>query len=152
MRVWCFLVFLGLGGSCALAQPARNAPADQPPTEAQSAALEQAVAPYVQTARESYPGARARFLAGLPAGQTFYVVTRLSDASGHSEQAFIRVRVIEGGSITGTVSTPLRLVKSVSAGQSYTFSEADLVDWVITKPDGSEEGNLVGKFLDTYKP
>jgi hypothetical protein len=58
----------------------------------------------------------------------------------------------EGGSITGTVSTPLRLVKSVSAGQSYTFSEADLVDWVITKPDGSEEGNLVGKFLDTYKP
>jgi hypothetical protein len=152
MRARYFFISLGLCASCALAQPAANAPADQPPTEAQNAALEKAVAPYVQTARETYPAARARFLAGLPAGQTFYVVTRLSDASGHSEQAFIRVRVIEGGSITGTITTPLRLVKSVSAGQSYTFSEADLVDWVITKPDGSEDGNRVGKFLDTYKP
>jgi hypothetical protein len=31
-------------------------------------------------------------------------------------------------------------------------SEAELLDWLITKPDGSEEGNVVGKFLDTYRP
>jgi hypothetical protein len=26
--------------------------------------------------------------------------------------------------------------------------EPVLIDWLITKPDGSEEGNVVGKFLD----
>jgi hypothetical protein len=33
-----------------------------------------------------------------------------------------------------------------------TFSETEMVDWVISKPDGTEEGNVVGNFLDTYEP
>ena len=37
-----------------------------------------------------------------------------------------------------------------SFGDSYQFSESDLLDWLITHPDGSEEGNFVGKFLDSY--
>ena len=32
------------------------------------------------------------------------------------------------------------------------LAESDLLDWVIRKPYGSEEGNVVGKFLDTYNP
>jgi len=154
MRVSGLLIFLALSWSCALAQLAPKAPADNPLplTEAQSAQLEKVVAPYVKSARETYPAARAKFLAGLPTGQTFYVVTRLSDTSGHAEQAFIRVRLIEGSSVTGTISSALQLIRGRTAGQSYTFDEADLIDWVITKPDGSEEGNVVGKFLDSYKP
>lgn len=31
-----------------------------------------------------------------------------------------------------------------------TFPETDMLDWPITRPDGTEEGNFVGKFLDTY--
>jgi hypothetical protein len=27
-----------------------------------------------------------------------------------------------------------------------------LLDWLITRPDGTEEGNVVGKFIDTYRP
>jgi uncharacterized protein YegJ (DUF2314 family) len=154
MRTLTLLSCLTLYGAPALAQLAPNAPADQPLSlnAAQIAAVEKAVAPYVKTARETYPAARAKFLAGLPAGQTFYVVARLADPSGHSEQAFIRVQTIEGGAITGIISSHLQLIKDRSAGQSYTFDESDLIDWVITKPDGSEEGNVVGKFLDTYKP
>ena len=29
------------------------------------------------------------------------------------------------------------------------FNEKDILDWLIAKPDGSEEGNFIGKFLDT---
>ncbi len=36
--------------------------------------------------------------------------------------------------------------------QEYSFNEDELLDWLISKPDGSEEGNVVGKFLDTYGP
>ena len=32
------------------------------------------------------------------------------------------------------------------------MKESDVLDWTISKPDGTEEGNFVGKFLDTYKP
>ena len=31
------------------------------------------------------------------------------------------------------------------------FPESELVDWVITHPDGIEEGNVVGKFLDEWQ-
>ena len=37
-------------------------------------------------------------------------------------------------------------------GQSYTFPEEDLIDWMVARPDGSEEGNVVGVFLDSYRP
>ena len=148
------LIPLALSGSSALAQLAPNAPPDQarPITQEQNAEIERAVAPYIKAARETYPAARARFLAGLPQGQTLYVVTRLSDPDGRWEQVFIRVQTIEGDSITGIISSHLQLVRSFTAGRSHSFRDADLVDWVITKPDGSEEGNVVGKFLDTYKP
>ena len=36
--------------------------------------------------------------------------------------------------------------------QPYTLPDSEVVDWMFSKPDGSEEGNVVGKFLDTYKP
>jgi hypothetical protein len=31
--------------------------------------------------------------------------------------------------------------------QRYTFSEEELIDWTLTSPGGSEEGNFIGKFL-----
>jgi hypothetical protein len=36
--------------------------------------------------------------------------------------------------------------------QPFTFPAGELVDWMIARPDGSEEGNEVGKFMDTYVP
>jgi hypothetical protein len=72
--------------------------------------------------------------------------------SGVLEQVFIAVERINDGKITGTISSNLALVKDYKRGQRYTLAETDLLDWLISKPDGTEEGNFVGKFLDTYKP
>ena len=43
-----------------------------------------------------------------------------------------------------------QVVSGYAYKQPYSFPESELVDWLIAKPDGSEEGNVVGKFLDTY--
>lgn len=43
----------------------------------------------------------------------------------------------------------MNLVRQYRRGDHNELKEADLVDWLISKPDGSEEGNVVGKFLDT---
>lgn len=114
--------------------------------------LDAAIALYVTQAKASYPQARSRFLAGLPSGERFFAVTRVGGGDGKWEQAFIRVRSIADGKITGTISSKMSTVTSYHLGDPYEFAESDLVDWVIVKPDGSEEGNVVGKFLDGYKP
>jgi uncharacterized protein YegJ (DUF2314 family) len=133
---------------------APNAPKDAPvgvTADSMQARLFALIEPHSVRARAAYPEARARFLAGLPAGQSFFAVTRLRDAEGRLEQVFIAVDGIREGKITGRIWNQIRLVRGFRAGQSHTFPEAELVDWMITRPDGTEEGNFVGKFLDEMR-
>jgi hypothetical protein len=44
------------------------------------------------------------------------------------------------------------VVRGYHVRDPYPLPEADLLDWLITKPYGSEKGNVVGKFLETYRP
>jgi hypothetical protein len=128
-----------------------NAPKDRPYALKDTRGFDEQIAPYVAQALQTYPDAKARFLKGLPRGNVFFAVTRIHDDKGRFEQAFIRVRSIRDGIITGAISSQLSLVKGYSTGGSYQFKESELVDWVIARPDGGEEGNFVGKFLDTRK-
>ena len=148
------LTVIVLGAPLALGQLAPNAPKDQPQevTDQQLARLEKAIAPYVASARQTYPAARSKFLGGLPLGEHFFVVARIFDSAGRWEQVFIRVQTIQDGVITGVISSDVTLVTRYKPGQTYTLRESELVDWVITKRGGTEEGNVVGKFMDTYRP
>jgi uncharacterized protein YegJ (DUF2314 family) len=137
----------------AAAEPPRagsNASKDEPvqaSTSVERENLEREIAPYVERARKSYPDAKKRYLAGLPRGHRFSVVTKLH-SPGHEEAVFVTVTGIKGDQVTGHIDSEVRGVAGYKAGDSYTLPERDIVDWVIVKPDGSEEGNLVGKFLD----
>jgi Uncharacterized protein conserved in bacteria (DUF2314) len=137
-----------------LAQRVPDPPSDQPlPIQAkQAAALDAAIAPYVSQARKSYPRAKLRFLQGLPSGQTFFVTVRLEDSKGHSERVFVRVVEIHGTTVSGSIADDVILVDGFKIGQKYSIDESEILDWLIAKPDGSEEGNFVGKFLDNYRP
>jgi len=137
-----------------LAPLAPNAPIDQPKAvkSAEVRKFEEAINPYVKKARKTYPDAKRRFLAGLPSGQVFFLSTRLSDSTGRWEQVFIEVKEINGGKVKGLIASEIESVSGYAHGDSYTFPESELIDWTISKSDGTEEGNFVGKFLDTYKP
>jgi hypothetical protein len=131
-----------------------NAPKDQPVDvrgQDKAKQLEDAIAPYVEQARKTYPQARKRYLDGLPPGHTFYVVTKLRDANGTIEQVFIAVSGIQDGRISGRIANDLRSVRGYKNGDPYSFPEGELIDWLISRPDGSEEGNVVGKFLDEWQ-
>jgi hypothetical protein len=110
------------------------------------------MAPYVARARASWPGAKARYLAGLPRQTGFFVTARLRDLHGRQEQVFIAVDTLRSDSIFGRIWSEISLVEGFHLRQRYSLPEADLIDWLITKPDGTEEGNVVGIFLDTYRP
>ena len=123
-------LMLTLAFMSTFAQLAPNAPKDQPRPLApqQLAENESAIAPYVKTARETYPAARSRYLAELPPGEHFFVVTRLVDSGGHWEQVFIRVTAIDGMKITGIISSDIKLVSGFKTGRSYSFMDILLID------------------------
>ena len=150
---------LALAARTASAQRPLDLPPNAPPDKPRGVgarclldAMNQAMAPYVAQARSNYPAARERFRAGLPRGYTFFVTTRLHDAAGHEEQVFVVVDSITSGMIAGRIASPINVVRDFRYGQPYTFPEAELVDWMVSRPDGSEEGNVVGNFLDGYTP
>ena len=132
---------------------APNAPKDKPisagTTEAEQ--IEEAIKPYIEKARATYQPAKARFLAGLPPKHTFFITTRLFDSSKRFEQVFIAVNDIKEGRINGVIASDIRLVSGYKQGDEYTFPESELIDWTISRPDGTEEGNFVGTFLDSFQ-
>lgn len=105
--------------------------------------------PYIEEARKTYPQAKARFQSGLPAGYSFFVTLDLQENNIH-ENAFMAVRKIFDGKVAAVLVTKLIKVKSHQYGKLYVFPESEVVDWTITSPDGKEEGNFVGRFLDEY--
>lgn len=126
---------------------APNAPKDRP-VHGTTAEQEARIAALTEQARKSYPEAKQRFLAGLPAGEHFYMVTTLTSA-GAKESVFISVSSIANGQVKGTIASDIMNVRGYKSGDAYTFAEAELVDWLLSKADGSEEGNIIGKYLDT---
>ncbi|HJX83091.1 MAG TPA: DUF2314 domain-containing protein, partial [Candidatus Angelobacter sp.] len=133
---------------------AENAPQDKPvqfDNEA-SKKFEEAIAPYVAKARATLPGTRKRFAQGLNKGEVLFVTTRIHDADGKYEQVFVEVKSWKDKTITGLLATNPSLIKGHKLGEKMVVAEEDVYDWTISKPDGTEEGNFVGNFLDTYKP
>lgn len=129
-------------------------PVDKPvsvSSSEQMAAFFKAQEPYNKKALESYPQAKVRFLNGLPNGESFFLTTRLHDSEGRVEQVFILVDSITNGVVSGKISNDIRVVSGYQSGQTHEFSENVIYDWLITKPDGSEEGNFVGKYIDSIK-
>jgi uncharacterized protein YegJ (DUF2314 family) len=133
---------------------AQNAPPKDKPVsavDAQVKKFEDAIAPYVKQARDTLPDAKKKYLAGLPKGQVFFVTIRLYEDKKF-EQAFLAVMSWKDKTIEGVLASNLDVVQNHKRGDKLTCQESDVFDWTISKPDGTEEGNFVGKFLDTYQP
>jgi uncharacterized protein YegJ (DUF2314 family) len=113
--------------------------------------VENAIAPYVQKARSTYPDAKRRFLTGLPEGAAFFTTVRLHDDAGGMEMVFVKVTKIDGGQVAGVIASDIDTVRGYRLGQAYTFPETDVVDWTISNPDGTQEGNVVGRFLAEWQ-
>jgi hypothetical protein len=113
--------------------------------------VDNAIAPYVEKARSTYPDAKRRFLSGLPDGAAFFATIRLHDDAGRIEVAFVKVKSIEDGQVTGTITSEISTVKGYHLGQTHCFLETEVVDWTIANADGTQEGNIVGRFLTVWQ-
>lgn len=113
---------------------------------------EEALKPHLEEAKKTYPDAKKRFLAGLPPTERFLLTVELRDAKGMSQQCYIEVKGIKDGMVKGIIASDIRIAIKSKRGDKYSLRESELIDWLIVKPDGTEEGNFVGKFLNDYQP
>ena len=102
-----------------------------------------------EEARGSFPAIRLRFLAGLPQGSALFVRTTIRDG-GVEESVFLAVDRIEDGQVLGTLSSDITRLASWNYGDPFGVSEDEIEDWVILNPDGSEEGNIIGKWIEAF--
>jgi hypothetical protein len=128
-------------------------PADRPfhTDSAAIACLDRAIQPRITEARRTFPNIRERFANGLPANHQFSVTTRLRDSTGRFEQAFVGVDSIRRDTIVGRVASHIAFVHGYRWGQRYLVPLVEVMDWTIVRPDGTEEGNFVGKYLDSLQ-
>lgn len=103
-----------------------------------------------EKSRQSLPGVKARYLKGLPSGQFLYVMSPISNGSGVPEYIFVKVTSWNDDKIIGTISNEVK-TQGYKDGDKIKLLEKDVKDWTIVHPDGSEEGNLIGKYMDTLR-
>ncbi|MCX6834496.1 MAG: hypothetical protein NTW07_05075 [candidate division Zixibacteria bacterium] len=115
------------------------------------ATLDSLIRPYVRMARLSYPDAKARFQKGLPSGDKFFITTRIFDPQGNFQQVFVEVYNISNGKVAGRIVTGTEKARGHTPADVFMCNEKDILDWSIAKPDGSQEGNVVGKFLEVVQ-
>jgi hypothetical protein len=113
--------------------------------------IDKAMQPYLARATQTFPAVRSRFLTGQLAGSELYVTTRLRDSQGRTEQVFVRVDSIGRDSVFGRVASDVTLVVGLENGSSYHLKTSEMLDWTVVAGNGEEEGNFVGKFLDSLR-
>lgn len=131
-----------------------HAPTDKPHNIVGTEGLEEydkLIEPYVQKARKALPKAKKKYIKGLKKGEAFFLTTRIYDTEGRFEQIFVRVTEWKKDQVKGTIANELNAVQGYRYGQEIEFPEMAVLDWLITKPNGEEEGNFVGKYLDTLR-
>jgi uncharacterized protein YegJ (DUF2314 family) len=157
MRIF-FLSCLLLIACPQLGRAQQPSPSPTPPPDRSTAVtaedikqFEETLKPYIEKARQTYPEAKKRFLACLPKGQWFSVTTKIYDEQGRFEQVFIEVKEIKDGVIKGVIANEVNVVTKFKLGDAYSLPEKDLLDWTISYPDGTEEGNFVGKYIESLQ-
>lgn len=155
MKPITFVLLMSIAAVSVEAGDYAKTPPDKPlhiSSARQAQEVEQAIKPYVAKARRTYPAAKRRFLAGLPPKYLFSLTTRLSNRENtRFEVVFVVVEQIKNGTVTGRLATHPKQPLGYKFGDRISFAESEVMDWTIVRPDGTEEGNVVGKFIDTYR-
>jgi hypothetical protein len=132
--------------SADLPQLASNAPADQlfsadPSSDREYQRL-------IQKARSELPGVRERFQRGLPSNHHLFITTVVRHANS-AEQLFVSVRDWSNADVVDGLIASQAHTPGYRAGDPIKVAMGDIIDWTISRPDGSEEGNALGKYLES---
>ena len=160
LSLFCALTLTILASNACLGVPHApesldtTTPLDKPvrtETAAETKRLNEAIQPYIAKARAGLPEVKKRFIAGIPKDDVLMLTIRIYDPDRKYEQVFVTVQKWTDKEITGNIASELVGIKSHKMGDTISFAPDEILDWTIEKADGTEEGNFVGNFLNTFK-
>jgi hypothetical protein len=92
---------------------------------------------------------KQRCAAGLRPGEVLFVRVMRHERGARREEALVKVAKWRRGRISGhAVREPLKFPEANLARQIETFDDAAVVDWIIVKPGGAQEGNRLAGFRE----
>ncbi|MBD2723195.1 hypothetical protein [Hymenobacter armeniacus] len=109
---------------------------------------ETALADPVREALRTLPQAKKKFLAGLPTGDQFLLSVRVVATDTSFRQASARVLGWHGNTVQALL---LPDAASPAEPVPVSFPETAVVDWTLLRASGREEGNYVGRYIDTSR-
>lgn len=112
---------------------------------------ETALADPVREALRTLPQAKKRFLAGLPQGDQFLLTVRVVATDTSFRQASARVLGWRGGTVQALLLPEAADAAGAAEPLPVSFPETAVMDWTLLRASGREEGNYVGKYLDTSR-
>ena len=126
-------------------------PPDQPMMldSAGLACMRRAMQPLTARAQATLPEAIRRFKAGLGPNHFFSVTVRLYDRAGREENVFVVIQGLRGDTLTGYLDSEIGVVSGFQRGMRMLVLPGAALDWTIVRPDGTEEGNLIGNWIDS---
>jgi uncharacterized protein YegJ (DUF2314 family) len=98
-------------------------------------------------ARKKAFGYRARYAKGPPFGEHLSVKAPFETSSGGSEWMWVEVVKWNGNTITGILDNDPFEVPTLKAGARVEVPADKIFDYLLTRADGSEEGNETGKLM-----
>ena len=114
--------------------------------------LQKFLNPYIEKAKASFPAVKQKYIAGdyVREKRSMYVQIDLKDKNGTKEMAFVRVIWCAGTKFQGILANEMYYVKEYKNGDTLSFGENQVLNWVVADAEGKEEGNYVGKAIDAY--
>ncbi|WP_428307829.1 DUF2314 domain-containing protein [Lacipirellula sp.] len=100
-----------------------------------------------EAARAKLSDLQKGFDAGLKSGELLLVKAPFKTADGDREFMWVEVSSWKGDEISGTLQNEPFNVPDLKAGQKVTVSQAEVFDYLLSRPDGTEEGNETMKLI-----
>ena len=110
------------------------------------------IAPYIEKARATFPEVKKKYIAGdyVRENRQLDVQIELTDKNGNREMVFIVVTQCLGNRFQGVIVNDIQLLKEYKNGDTLSFSQDQVKNWVVVDSKGNEEGNFVGKAIEAF--
>ena len=110
------------------------------------------IAPYIEKARATFPEVKKKYIAGdyVREKRELDVQIELADKNGDREMVFIVVIQCLGNRFQGIVANEIQLLKEYHKGDTVSFTQDQVKNWVVVDSKGNEEGNFVGKAIEAF--
>ena len=100
-----------------------------------------------ERAKTKIPKLKKLFLDGLPLNSHLLIKFPFDNKDGEREWMWVEITKWKADIIDGLLQNEPRLIPTLKAGQKVSKNINDMFDYILFKPDGSQEGNETGKII-----